>query len=193
MQYLFFRALLNESNLRTSHIVFKYWVLGQYEDWNGTFVKFLLPVVVWCSAAKSTPIASAVKTLLLSFNQTRAECGAEIVQVAQVRRFRGGFTATQCMVEVQGVDMPLSTLCQCGACRGFVSTLPDWKRNISSSSRVKCCSIKSPHPHAVFYCDSVLSRETHASILIFGPKSQCSFLLIWHCCPVLPCPSSSVA
>lgn len=111
--------------------------------------------LVFCCKIHSNSICCQNSAFVIQSNQSWMQCrdlSGSTGQGMQVRRFRGGFTATQCMVGVQGVNMPISTICQCGACRGFVPTLPDWKRNISSSSRVKCCSIKSPHPHAVFYC-----------------------------------------
>lgn len=116
MQYSFFRPVLNKSNQRPSCIVFKYSVPGQYEDWSGTFLKLPLPFLVLQPAAKSTSWWTSIydQTVLLSFNQTSAECCAENFSVAQTRACRCGdlgevsqlLSKVGAQWSIQGVNLP---------------------------------------------------------------------------------------
>lgn len=106
-------------------------------------------------------LASVVKTAFVTqSNQGWVLCRdlfCSTDQSMQVRRFRGGFTAAQQDWSV--VDCPG---CKPATWAPFISVeilkalrcaVPGWRGNRSfGSGRVKCCSTKSPHFCAMFYC-----------------------------------------
>lgn len=58
------------------------------------------------------------------------------------------------------------------------------------AAELNAAALKSPHFYAMFYC---LVTTYFQFILISSPERHYSFLLTWHCCLILPYPSSSVA
>lgn len=146
-------------------------------------------------------LVSAVKAVLLSFRQTRAECCAETFSVAQTRACRWGdlvevsqlLSKVRLWWSVQGVNVP--PFISVEILQVSYYAVPSW-RGTDPLVVAELNAAVWNHPFlccVLLFSDNILSRETHTSILISTPKSQCCFLLMWHCCLILPCSSSSVA